>query len=136
MMNGFFLSLGLLFLAFLLKIFINRELKKLGLLKAISELPVDMMFTSITFIIAYRIAYLGKLIREKTVITKELDMNSDFLYLILYLIFTIPVIVLWRFSEKAINESKWKNCTYLIGSAYIISFAFLIIALIKLNGVV
>lgn len=135
-MTGFFLSLFLLLLAFLLKIFIHKKPKGVAYLKAITELPVDIMFISITFIISYRIAHLGKLIREEAVITKELDMNSDFLYFVVYLLLTIPVIVLWRTSKEAINKNEWNKVKLLVLSAYCISFGALIFALIKLNGVV
>lgn len=136
-MSGFILTLLLLLISFLLKLYINRKPKGMDIVKTLTEIPVDIMFTSTAFIIAYRIAEVGKLIKEEAIITKELDMNINFIFFIIYLCVTILVIVLWRYSKRELNKSVGlkKGLTY-FGIAFVISFSALIFALTKLYGVV
>lgn len=135
-MEGFFLTLCLLAFSFILKVFINKKPKIMDILKAISELPIDIMFTSIAFIISYRIAQVAKWINENKKITDGIDMNMHFIYLILYLIISVIVIILWTKSVHYLKKEIWKTSIILIIISYLISFSALIFALVKLNGVV
>ncbi len=133
-MTGILFTLLLLILAFCLKVYLNRTPSLVDYLKACCELPVDIMFMNIAFIISYRIAQTNIWIKNKATITEE--MNGNFSYFVIYLVMTIGVIVLWRYADKSLNEQKLKKFTIFTIISYIIALGAMFFALVKLYGVI
>lgn len=133
-MTGILFTLFLLILAFCLKVYINRTPNVVDYLKACCELPVDIMFMNIAFIISYRIAQTNIWIKNKATITEE--MNGNFSYFVGYLVMTLAVIVLWRYADKHINEQKFKEFIGVTIISYTIALGAMLFALVKLYGVI
>jgi K+ transporter len=87
------LPILLLIFAFLLKLFISREVGWPDFFESLCELPVDVMFLSISFITV-------------SVISVKHDHSSGMLVFIILNIVLIPVILIWRSSRKKLDDQK------------------------------
>lgn len=88
----FILSIALLILIFLLKLFVNRKVNFSDFILALNELPVDIFFLALTFCIFY--------------VTTE--PTCGIIQCVLVLILTIISVFVYRFcEEKLINNSLW-----------------------------
>lgn len=135
-MAGFILTLLMLVLSYVLKTYLNRQPNKVDKVKSLSEVPVDIMFTSTAFIIAYLVAKDGKLNATENTNGQGLDMNNSLLYFVVYVLGTIGVILLWRKCEDEISKPNNGEAFKYIGIEFLISVIALFYALIKLYGVV
>ncbi|STD59666.1 hypothetical protein [Empedobacter falsenii] len=90
------LPITLLFLAFILKLSIDRSIKAPNIIQAICELPVDMIFLSISFLIAFTIS-------------KPNDPSEGLFFTIAFICIAVLTVILWRKSlilfEK--NNNWW-----------------------------
>ncbi|PCD05699.1 hypothetical protein CMV16_21960 [Peribacillus simplex] len=138
-MSEFILPIILLALSFCLKLYINREVNKPSVLSAISELPVDVMFVSMAFIISYRIRFSNHVIETynngSKLILEKMDLNAGYGLFGVYIIITIFVIVFWRISIKRMDTQKWIAYGILVGLNYIICIVALLFAFTKLYEV-
>lgn len=87
------LPITLLFLAFVLKLSIDRSIEVPNIIQAICELPVDMIFLSISFLIAYTIA-------------KPTDPNEGLFFTIAFIVIAVLTVVLWRKSLKLFERKN------------------------------
>ncbi len=89
------LPLTLLVLAFVLKLAIDRNIEVPNLIQAICELPVDMIFLSISFLIAFTIS-------------EPKDPSAGLFYTIAFIVLAVVVVILWRKSLKLFeNKSNY-----------------------------
>lgn len=77
------LPITLLFLAFILKLSIDRSIEVPNLIQAICELPVDMEFLSISFLIAFTIG-------------KDADTGKGLFFCFVFIFIAVVVVILWR----------------------------------------
>ena len=87
------LPLTLLVLAFSLKLSIDRNIEVPNLIQAICELPVDMIFLSISFLIAFTIS-------------KPTDPSEGLFLTISFIVVAVPVVILWRRSLKLFERKN------------------------------
>lgn len=88
----------LLFLCFLLKLLIDRSVSLLQFINAAFELPVDIAFLSLAFIVAFTIS-------------DPKNVKEGLIRLLAYLIGTICIVFLWRRSTKYFTLNKqWVSC--------------------------
>lgn len=89
------LPVALLLLAFLLKLAIDRNVDIPIAIQSLCELPVDIVFLSISFAIAYTIS--------------DVSQNSEgLLYCFTFLIISVLVVLIWRKSIKLFDSNnKW-----------------------------
>jgi hypothetical protein len=90
---NFLLPAGVIILKFLLKLFIHRDVKIPSFLRAVFELPVDISFLSLSFLIGY-------------LLTKGQVSNTSFTLLIFTLCFVISNIILWRLTITLFENNK------------------------------
>lgn len=89
------LPITLLFLAFVLKLSIDRSIEVPNIIQAICELPVDMIFLSISFLIAYTIS-------------KPTDPSEGLFFTIAFIVFAVLTVILWRKSLKLFERrNNW-----------------------------
>ena len=89
------LPVALLFLAFILKLSIDRSIQTANMIESICELPVDMIFLAISFLVAY------------TISTQSNPSNGLF-YTISFIGLAVINVILWRKSLKLYdNRNKW-----------------------------
>ncbi len=87
------LPITILLLAFILKLAIDRNVEVPNLIQAICELPVDMIFLSISFLIAFTIS-------------KPNDPSEGLFYTISFIVCAVIVVILWRKSIKLFEIKK------------------------------
>ena len=88
------LPIALLFLTYTLRLFIDRSVDGFEFLKSLCEFTVDIVFLSLSFIIAY------------TVTHKE-HQAEGLLYFIIYLILAVIVVFIRRRSIKLLEIRNW-----------------------------
>lgn len=110
------LPVALLFLSFLLKLMIDRSVKAPIAIKAICELPVDMIFLSISFLIAF-------------IISGGENRNDGLLYWIIYLILSIGIVFLWRRSISIYEKGENKSWLVLLSVNLFVTLICLIISI-------
>lgn len=89
------LPITLLFLAFVLKLSIDRSIEAPNIIQSICELPVDMIFLSISFLIAYTIS-------------KPTDPSEGLFFTIAFIVLAVLTVVLWRKSLKLFErKNNW-----------------------------
>jgi hypothetical protein len=81
------LPLTLLVLAFVLKLSIDRTIKAPNLIQAICELPVDMIFLSLSFLIAFTLS-------------DNTDTSKGLFYTLAFIVLATIIVILWRKSLK------------------------------------
>ena len=81
------LPITLLVLAFGLKLAIDRSVEVPTIIQALCELPVDMIFLSISFLIAFTIS-------------KPTDPSEGLFFTIAFIVIAILVVIIWRKSLK------------------------------------
>ena len=101
------LPLALLFLAFLLKLLIDRSADRPMLGAAILELPVDIIFLSISLIVAFTIS-------------NPSNIKEGLFSFVVYIIISIFVVFLWRRSVSAFESNQYILCPILAGINYLI----------------
>lgn len=111
-MNEYFLSFFLLLLAFLIKLSANKICTKAHVVAALSELPVDIMFLSTALTVPYMKLHSNEVIKTvsqqgKQLSANQLDLEKGVNLFVLYLLITVLVTILWRFSEKFFKGEKW-----------------------------
>ena len=101
------LPLALLALAFFLKLLIDRQVDIPDFIQSICELPVDINFLSLSFIVAF---------------TLSVDDRKDegLLNCLYYVIAAIIIVFLWKRSLKLFEIKKW---TWLLLLFFNLSFA-------------
>ncbi|MGD6903408.1 hypothetical protein [Bacillus infantis] len=137
-MSEFILPIILLALSFCLKLYINREVNKPSMLSAISELPVDVMFVSMAFIISYTIRFSNHIIEtynDGNKVLEKMDLNAGYSLFGSYIIITILIIAFWRTSIKKMDTQKWVAYGIFVGLNYIICIVALLFAFTKLYEV-
>ena len=117
---GILLPFGLLFLKFVLKLFIDRKINIPDFLEDLCELPVDMIFLAISFLIAF------------TISTKEVG-NALFLSFA-YLIIAAIIIFIWRRSVNLLYEKKIFFLIFVLLINYSLSILPLILSINILTG--
>ncbi len=133
-MHEYTLSIVLLILSFVTKLFVNRSFKVPSFLKAIAELPVDMMFLSAAMVIPIiKFMMMGKGLSAQDVVN---DVYNAFGLFIWYIVWTIIVTAIWRFSEYAFDKERKKLFTLCVGIEYLISVIALLRVLSLLGKVV
>lgn len=89
------LPIGLLIFAFMMKQLFSREFQWPIIFEGLCELPVDVMFLSMSFIIV-------------SIVSVKHDHSSGILIFVFLNIILFPVILIWRFSRKKLdNQNKW-----------------------------
>ena len=90
------LPITLLFLAFMLKLSIDRSIQAPNIIQAICELPVDMIFLAISFLVAFTIS-------------KPKDPSIGLFYTLAFIVVAVLVVILWRKSLKLFdgNNKYW-----------------------------
>lgn len=81
------LPITLLVLAFGLKLAIDRSVEVPTIIQALCELPVDIIFLSISFLIAFTIS-------------KPADPSEGLFFTIAFIVIAILVVIIWRKSLK------------------------------------
>lgn len=87
------LPITLLFLAFVLKLSIDRSIEVPNIIQAICELPVDMIFLSISFLIAYTIS-------------KQTDPSEGLFFTIAFIVIAVLTVILWRKSLRLFEKKN------------------------------
>lgn len=87
------LPLTLLVLAFIMKLSINREIAVPNLIQAICELPVDIIFLTISFLVGFTIA-------------KADNPSEGLFYTISFIAVATVVLSIWRYSLKLFEKGK------------------------------
>jgi drug/metabolite transporter (DMT)-like permease len=87
------LPITLLVLAFGLKLAIDRNVEVPTLIQALCELPVDMIFLSISFLIAFTIS-------------KPADPSEGLFFTIAFIVVAVLVVILWRKSLKLFDKKN------------------------------
>ena len=88
------LPIALLILTYTLRLFIDKSVDGLEFLKSLCEFSVDIIFLSLSFLIAFTISHKGREI-------------EGLLYFIVYLVIAIVVIFLRRRSIKLLEGGRW-----------------------------
>jgi uncharacterized membrane protein YczE len=89
----YILPIALLVLAFLLKLFVDRSASLPVVIAAAFELPVDVAFLSMSFVVAYTLYSPG-------------NVEPGLTRLLIYLIVTIFIIVGWRRAETLFERDR------------------------------
>jgi len=92
------LPITILVLAFILKLAIDRNVEVPNLIQAICELPVDMIFLSISFLIAFTIS-------------KPKDPSEGLFYTISFIVLAVVIVILWR---KSLMLFETKNHLWIL----------------------
>jgi len=110
------LPIALLFLSFLLKLMIDRSVKAPIAIKAICELPVDMIFLSISFLIAF-------------IISGGENRNDGLVYWTIYLILSIGIVFLWRRSISVYEKGNNKSWLVLLSVNLFVTLICLVVSI-------
>lgn len=89
------LPVSLLFLAFILKLSIDRSIETPNMIQSICELPVDMIFLAISFLVAYTIS-------------NPSNPNNGLFYTISFIGLAVINVILWRKSLKLYDNGNWR----------------------------
>ena len=91
------LPIAVLFLSFLLKLCIDRSIEVPLFVRSIYELPVDIIFLTISFLVAYTISSNNNL------------KNNGLYYCFIFLIVSIVNVIIWRRAVKLfeVNRILW-----------------------------
>lgn len=89
------LPIAVLLLSFLLKLFIDRTVEIPLFIRSIYELPVDIMFLTISFLVAY------------TISATEVQKNSGLFFCFIFLIVSIANVIIWRRAVKLFEIEKY-----------------------------
>lgn len=81
------LPITLLVLAFVLKLSIDRSIKVPNLIQSICELPVDMIFLSLSFLIAFTIS-------------NNTETSKGLLFTLAFIVLAVIIVIIWRKSLK------------------------------------
>ncbi|WP_347923673.1 hypothetical protein [Pontimicrobium sp. SW4] len=111
------LPLTLLVLAFGLKLSIDRNIEVPNIIQALCELPVDVIFLSISFLIAFTIS-------------KPADPSEGLFLTIAFIVVSVLVVILWR---KSLKLYERKNNFWVL--LLCINMAISIFALMQSTGV-
>lgn len=87
------LPIILLLLAFILKLSIDRTIEVPNLIQAICELPVDIEFLSISFLIAFTIG-------------KDADTGKGLFFCFVFIFIAVIVVILWRKCLKLFEKGN------------------------------
>lgn len=87
------LPITILVLAFILKLAIDRNVEVPHIIQALCELPVDMIFLSISFLIAFTIS-------------KPKDQSEGLFLTLAFIVMAVIVVILWRKSLKTFEDKK------------------------------
>ncbi len=101
-----FLPIALIVIAFLLKLFMDRSVNAPLAVKSLYELPVDILFLALSFIVAFTI-------------TASKNINSGLVHFFVFFIVILLSVVGWRRSIK-LFEGGWKKIS---ASIFVINFA-------------
>lgn len=101
-----FLPIALIVIAFLLKLFMDRSVNAPLAVKSLYELPVDILFLALSFIVAFTI-------------TASKNINDGLAHFFVFFIVILFSVVGWRRSIK-LFESGWKKIS---ASIFVINFA-------------
>ncbi len=95
---------------------IDRNVEAPIAIKAMCELPVDMIFLSISFLIAY-------------IISTETKQSQGLLYWIVYLIIAVGVVFFWRRSILIYEKGKNKSWLFLLAINLFVTITCLMISI-------
>ncbi|NVO11589.1 MAG: hypothetical protein HXX16_16625 [Bacteroidales bacterium] len=88
------LPIAVLLLSFLLKLCIDRAVEIPLFVRSIYELPVDIIFLTISFLVAF------------TISTTEAGKNNGLFYCFIFLIVSIINVIIWRRAVKLFELNK------------------------------
>jgi hypothetical protein len=89
------LPIAVLLLSFLLKLSIDRTVEIPLFVRSIYELPVDIIFLTISFLVAY------------TISTSNSLKNNGLFYCFIFLIVSVLNVIIWRRAVKLFEQSKY-----------------------------
>jgi hypothetical protein len=110
------LPIALLFLSFLLKLMVDRSVEKPTAIKAFCELPVDMIFLSISFLIAY-------------ILADDKKQTQGLLIWIIYLILAIGIVFVWRRCVLYYDKGDTKSWLTLLFMNLFVTIACLVFSI-------
>lgn len=111
--TGYILSILLLGLSFLLKLFVDRRTDIPIFINAILELPVDINFVGLSFTIAY--------------IIKDINnVGNGLLTFFCYLLVSILTVFLWRKSGWCFETNKYWWTVFLAAINFLLSIILLL----------
>jgi len=113
---------AILFLAFLIKLFIDQAVELPDFVSAVLELPVDIQFLSLSFAAAIAIA-------------KKVESSFGLLLFIAYVIAAIVTTIFWRRSIGLFDKEKLVKCTLLGILNYSISVPLLVYTITLLTNI-
>ncbi|WP_407477769.1 hypothetical protein [Elizabethkingia anophelis] len=87
------LPIVILLLAFILKLSIDRSVDVPNLIQALCELPVDIIFLSVSFLVA-------------SIITKSPNSNDGLFFCFVFIVMAAIVVIIWRKSLKLYERGK------------------------------
>lgn len=87
------LPIVILLLAFILKLSIDRSVDIPNLIQALCELPVDIIFLSVSFLVA-------------SIITKSPNSNDGLFFCFVFIVMAAIVVIIWRKSLKLYERGK------------------------------
>lgn len=87
------LPIVILLLAFILKLSIDRSVDIPNLIQALCELPVDIIFLSVSFLVA-------------SIITKSPNSNDGLFFCFVFIVTAAIVVIIWRKSLKLYERGK------------------------------
>ncbi len=118
---NFFLPIALIVIAFLLKLFMDRSVNAPLAIKSLYELPVDILFLSLSFIVAFTI-------------TSSTNLNKGLTHLFLFFIIILISVVGWRRSIKLFEDGKKKGSATLFVINFTVSSYCLLVAIKLIVG--
>lgn len=101
-----FLPIALIIIAFILKLFMDRSVDAPLAVKSLYELPVDILFLSLSFIVAF-------------IIFSPTNINNGLTHLFAFFIVILISVVGWRRSIKLFEKNRKKFSAIL----FVINFA-------------
>lgn len=107
------LPLTLLILSFVYKLFIDQSIDIPIAIKSLCELPVDMIFLSISFLLAFTIS-------------DNENRDEGLVYWVIFIIIASVVVFLWRRSVKSYDNGKNKTFLSLLAINLLITILCLI----------
>jgi len=115
------LPLALLVLAFLLKLLIDRASTAPIFISSLLELPVDISFLAMSFIVAFAIR-------------AGAEAGQGLLIFIGYVVASIVLVFLWRRSNLFFEQNKFGWCATLSGINYVVSCIGVYVAIQLVKG--
>ncbi|MDW0358388.1 hypothetical protein Q8G38_03570 [Halomonas venusta] len=122
-MNSLEISLPvvLLVLAFLLKLLIDRASTAPVFIQSLMELPVDIAFLAMSFVIAYTINAGNKA-------------GEGLLYFLIYIVCSIVIVFFWRRSNSCFEKDSYVMVGVLTSINYLASIAGVYMAINLVTG--